>query len=336
MATYLVRCAEIGRELQVRRGKQRRDLAAVIGARLPGATITLAPGRLVVDAAPDQAAVLAALPGVISVSPCQRVARGALATAVVEAARRRLGPGASFAVRVRRAGESRGTAAGERTPELARALGAAVAVATGARIDLTRPDVELGVELRGDDAFVFDRVIAGVDRTGPPAPRAAGEPRFLVDQMLGRLGARLRLLGYDAVLAYDLPDSEVARRAAADGRILLTRDTALARTQAVPVHRVVATTPRAQLAEVLAAFALVPDPARMFSRCTRCNTALEPVAEATVRDLLPPGVRGRDLVFVRCPACAQLYWRGSHVERILRDLAAAGVAIERPAPPAAG
>ncbi len=37
MATYLVRCAEIGREQQVRYGKLRRDLAAVIAERIADA-----------------------------------------------------------------------------------------------------------------------------------------------------------------------------------------------------------------------------------------------------------------------------------------------------------
>jgi hypothetical protein len=75
---------------------------------------------------------------------------------------------------------------------------------------------------------------------------------------------------------------------------------------------------------VLDALALVPDPARYFSRCTLCNTPVDPVAEADVHDRVPPSLRGRDLAFVRCPACDQLYWRGSHVTRILADLSAAG------------
>ncbi len=327
MATYLVRYTETGRERQPVRQKQRHDLAAVIAERLPGAAIVMDPGRLIVDGEPDRADVLAAIPGVLSVSPCQRVREPALAATVVERARHRLAAGDRFAVRVRRAGEHPAPTPRERTLDLARTLGDAVAIATGARVDLTRPDVVIGVELRGDDAFVFDHSVPGIDRVGPTAPRADGEPRFFVDQMLGRLGARLRLLGYDTRIARDLPDSEVTRIAAAEGRILLTRDTALSRTRAVPVHYVVATTPRAQLAEVLSAFALAPDPARFFTRCSVCNTPVESVAEADVRADLPPGVRGRDLALFRCPACGQLYWHGSHVARILDDLAGAGVRI---------
>ncbi len=315
MATYLIRCVEVGRDMQTERGKLRRDLAAVIRERVPDVSIALSPGRLIVEAEPDITAAIASLPGVASVSPCERVPRTELEAAVIALARRRLDPDASFAVRVRRAGEPDG----ERSPDIARRLGRAVATSTGARIDLSTPDVVIGVELRDHDAFVFDRVIAGVDRTGPSVPRAPGEPRFVADQMLGRLAARLRLLGYDTLTVQDLADSEVTRLAADGGRVLLTRDGGLARTRAVPVHRVVATEPRAQLAEVVTALALVPDPARYFTRCTLCNALVEPVAEAELGDRLPPGVRGRALAFVRCPACAQIYWRGSHVDRFLAE-----------------
>jgi uncharacterized protein with PIN domain/tRNA(Ser,Leu) C12 N-acetylase TAN1 len=325
MTTYLLRFAEIGRELQDGRNKLRRDLETLVRERVPGAAIEHGPGRLVVTAEAEALATLAGLHGVASISPCERVAHEAVETAVLALAARVITADARFAVRVRRFGEKTGSLASERTPDIAKRLADAVSRATGATVDLTRPDVTLGVELRGDDAFVFDRAIAGIDRTGPRVPRAAGEPCFVADQMLGRLAARLRLLGYDTLTVYDLADSEVTRLAAADGRILLTRDGPLARTQAVPVHRVLATAPREQLAEVIAALALSPDPARYFTRCTLCNTPVDAVDEAEVAGELPEGVRGKGLTFARCPACAQLYWRGSHVERILADLGAAGV-----------
>jgi uncharacterized protein with PIN domain/tRNA(Ser,Leu) C12 N-acetylase TAN1 len=320
MATFLVRCADIGHEQ--RHGKQRRDLARVIAERLPGAVVELAPGRLVVETASEAAAELVALPGVLSVSPCRRVTPDQLEAAAVSLARESLTSDRTFAVRVRRRDGSE-----LRSPDIARSLANSIGAATGARADLTRPNVTIGVELRDHEAFVFDRVIEGVDRTGPPAPLAAGDPRFLVDQMLGRLAPRLRLLGYDVRTVHDLPDSEVARLAAAEGRILLTQDTALSRVQSVPAVHIIARKPTEQLAEVLAELELVPDPARLFTRCTLCNALVEPVAEAAIADRLPPGVRDRGHAFFRCPACAQVYWRGSHVERILAELAAAGVAV---------
>ncbi len=320
MATYLLRCAAIGHEQ--RHGKQRNDLARVIAERIPGASVELAPGRLFIDADPGAAGVLAALPGVLTVSPCRRVPRAQLADAAVALARETLTAHRSFAVRVRRR-----DAMPERSPETARTLADAIGRATGARADLTDPDVTIGVELRDGEAYVYDQVIHGVDRTGPAAPRAPGDPRFLVDQMLGRLAPRLRLLGYDVRTVYDLPDSEVARLAAVEGRILLTQDTALSRVRSVQAVHVIAKKPTEQLVEVLTGLSLAPDRSRLFTRCTLCNALVEPVTEHAIAARLPPGVRGRELAFFRCPACAQVYWRGSHVERILAELAAAGIAL---------
>src|SRR3954471_12182295 len=63
-----------------------------------------------------------------------------------------------------------------------------------------------------------------------PVPDAmAGEPKFMVDQMLGRVARWLVMLGYDAQFSKpDEPDEAMAERARDQGRILLTRDTRIA------------------------------------------------------------------------------------------------------------
>lgn len=324
MAVYLVRCLESGREQQQRLGKQRNDLASVIAERWPDAMVALSPGRIVVEMAAGRAIELAQLAGLTTVSPCERVSRAELEATVLALARRRLSPATSFAIRVRRDRRDPGAA----SLDIARALADVIVSATKAPVDLTTPMVTIGIELRGDTAYVFDEIVQGVDRTGPRLPSATrpdGEVRFVADQMLGRLAARLRLLGYDTLTVFDIADSEVTRLAATDGRILLTRDGPLSRTLAVPVHFVVAKQPQAQLAEVLARFGLTPDRSQLFSRCTLCNTSIVPVEEAAVSELLPANVRGKGIELFRCPGCSQVYWHGSHVERILEDLAASGI-----------
>jgi len=320
MGTYLVRLVELGREQQARLGKQRNDLAAVIAARWPDATIETSPGRVIVDGDDGIEDELAQIAGISNVSPCVRAPRAELEAAVLDVARRALDATASFAIRVRRDRRD----GGDKSLEIARALAGPIMEATGARVDLTDPDVTIGIELRGDVAYVFDRVVDGIDRTGPREPivRPPGDPRFVADQMLGRLAARLRLLGFDTLTVFDIADSEVTRKAITDGRVLLTRDGPLSRTLAVPVLYVEATEARAQLAEVLAALGVRPDPARLFSRCTLCNATIAPVDEAAVAARLPAGVRDRGIAFLQCTACAQVYWHGSHVERILGELAA--------------
>jgi thiamine biosynthesis protein ThiI len=72
-------------------------------------------------------------------------------------AKQRIAPGDSFAVRARRVGEHDYTSI-----ELARQLGAGIRRATGARVDLTKPEVEIHVEVRNRDAYIYDEVIQGV------------------------------------------------------------------------------------------------------------------------------------------------------------------------------
>lgn len=311
MATFLVRYVEAGRDAQ--RGGQRRDLAGVLAGRLADARIHAEPGRLVLDAVDDDAAraVLDDLSGITSFSPAIRCAPDALeATVVARAAA--IPAGGSFRIRC----SSR---------ERAARLGAVVLAARpDLRVDLHAPDVVLGVELRGGDAYVFDEVTPGRDwRVAAPAAAPTGELRFVADQMLGRLSTWLRLLGYDTVHPWDQPDSWVLRVARDEGRILLTRDGPLARVQSTPIYFVAAQRPIDQLSEVVRAFELEVDDERMFTRCPRCNRTVESVERAEVADQLPPAIGAQhDLPLRRCAPCGRIYWRGAHVERILGQLRA--------------
>ena len=320
-ATFLIRYLEAGRDAQ--RGGQRRDLAATTVERVPGAVVTAETGRLVVEVADEDAArareVLADLSGIASLSPCTRCDVDGVEAEILARARA-IPVGAAFRVSVRQR-----STAGEASPVRAARLGARVLAARpDLRVDLHAPDAVLGVEIRGGDAFVYDEVIAGRDwrEAAPTAPTAA-EPRFVADQMLGRLATWLRLLGYDTVHPWDQPDSWVLRVARDEGRIVLTRDGPMAQVRSTPVHFVRARHAVDQLAEVVRAFGLAIDDARLFTRCARCNQLVEPVDRDAVIDRLPPAIAAdRALALRRCPRCDQIYWRGAHVDRILEHLRA--------------
>jgi uncharacterized protein with PIN domain/tRNA(Ser,Leu) C12 N-acetylase TAN1 len=315
---YLVRFAESGRDAQPERQGVRRDLAAVVSAALPDARIEGASGRLIVDSPRDAESVLADLPGVASYSRCRRVGREELTAAAVAAAAEALPAGGSFCVRVKGVG-AQPFGARELAAELGRAIATSV---PGVTVDLRRPDAVIGVEVRGGDFYVFHRVVPGLDRQpAAPAAAAGGEPRFLADQMLGRLAVWLRLLGYDTAHPLDRPDSWLLRLARAEGRILLTQDAALARARSAPTYYVQARSFEDQLAEVMGSFQLNVDPARLLSRCTRCNTAVDRLAADIARPLVPPAVRESHELFFACPSCRRIYWRGDHCERILDRLA---------------
>jgi uncharacterized protein len=316
---YLVRFAESGRDAQPERQGLRRDLAQVLAAALPGARIDTASGRLIVESERDAEPVLADLPGIATFSPCRRVGRDELPEAALALAAEALPDGGTFCVRVKRVGDER-----VRSRELAVEIGRAIAGGVpGLAVDLRNPDVVIGVEARsGGDFYLFHRVVPGLDRRPREvAPRRGGEPRFLADQMLGRLAVWLRLIGYDTAQPLDRPDSWLLRLAREEDRILLTQDAPLARATSVHTYYVQARTFEEQLVEVVRTFDLPVDPARFLSRCTRCNSRVDRLAAEAARPLVPPAVRDAHEDFFACPSCQKVYWRGDHCERILDRLA---------------
>lgn len=188
-------------------------------------------------------------------------------------------------------------------------------------IDLILVDgasVGFGHRLRGGERVavypVFERFdIAPLNRLRPEPLR---EPRFMLDAHLGKLARYLRLLGFDTRYAKDVDDAGIAACAAAEQRIVLTRDRGLLKRAAVTRgYWLRSTAPRRQLAEVVDAFDLASLVAP-FTRCMICNGKLEHLPEASVRQRLPASVRGRFTAVSRCPGCGRLYWPGSHHARL--------------------
>ncbi|MDR5867514.1 Mut7-C RNAse domain-containing protein [Halomonas koreensis] len=154
---------------------------------------------------------------------------------------------------------------------------------------------------------------APVRHLRPPLPRPR---RFLLDVHLGRLARYLRLLGVDCRYRNHAGDAELAARAEAEGRILLTRDRNLLKRRRIALGRFVrADDPFDQLAEVARAFDL-GDELAPFTRCTRCNGRLVAVDKAAVDHRLEPLTRRYVDDFLQCDRCGQVYWHGSHVSRM--------------------
>jgi uncharacterized protein with PIN domain len=149
-------------------------------------------------------------------------------------------------------------------------------------------------------------------------PEPLRTPKFVLDTNLGRLARYLRLLGFDCLYENDFEDAIVAKISSEQQRTLLTRDRALLQ------HRIIthgyfvrAVRPRLQVPEVLLRFDLYRLIAP-FSRCIRCNGALQDVDKATIKDRLEPKTRKYFDTFRICTGCGQIYWQGSHYERSMR------------------
>lgn len=148
----------------------------------------------------------------------------------------------------------------------------------------------------------------------------ATPPRFVLDMMLGKLARWLRALGYDALYFKVADDRQLLRLARAEARTLLTRDAKLARLAGPGGLLIHATEIEAQIAEVLERLALFPSAHGLLSRCLECNALLEDRPKESVRGLVPEYVFATQERFVGCPACARIYWQGSHADRILARL----------------
>lgn len=313
---FLLRTTERGKEPHAAKNKLRNDIADLLLAAVPGARLSFDVGRIYVDVDRDITAELGRLHGVSSFSPCTACDLDDLEAHVADVAAARLAPGRSFRVKVRRAGRHPFSSS-----EKAAQLGARILERVpGARVDLRAPEVDLAIEIRDRACFVCTEVLPGRDArlaVEPAGDAAGGEPRFLVDAMLGTLASRLRAFGYDTEWRRDTADSLLLREANAQRRVVLTQDRELAELGGPAAYFVRGKSVDEQLAEVLDRFALAPSAERMFTRCSLCNAPLAPIEKERVRDRVPPKAFARYDSFWTCRACDKVYWKGSHYDEML-------------------
>lgn len=146
---------------------------------------------------------------------------------------------------------------------------------------------------------------------------------FACDAMLGALARWLRLAGFDVRWERGGADLALAAVARREERWLLTRDRDLASVAGPRALLVTANTLAGQVGELRARLGLAGDPALFLSRCSRCNAVLVDLERDRVAGRVPPFVAAHCERFRGCPGCGQVYWRGTHVERIaarLREL----------------
>jgi hypothetical protein len=144
--------------------------------------------------------------------------------------------------------------------------------------------------------------------------------KFVADGHLGRLTRTLRLLGFDVAYHRDANDRQLLETMARENRALLTRDRRLL------MHAIVqhGYCPRSQNAdeqtiEVIRRFDLF-DSIAPFTRCLRCNEKLAEVGKAEVIEKLEPLTKIYYKQFRRCIGCGQIYWAGSHFEKLQKRI----------------
>ncbi len=180
------------------------------------------------------------------------------------------------------------------------------------------PHTEIGLVLVDEQPVdASNRLQDGAWVTVYPADSSLeGEPCFILDNHLGQLATYLRMLGFDCLYRNDYQDDELARVAVDEERVLLTRDRRLLMRKAIRrgycIHQ---TDPRLQAAEVLRRFKLSGQ-VKPFQRCLRCNHPLQVVQKQDIIERLEPLTKKYFEEFRLCPACNQIYWKGSHFEHM--------------------
>ncbi len=146
--------------------------------------------------------------------------------------------------------------------------------------------------------------------------RPLRELRFITDQPLGKLTSRLRLIGQDVEYGLNFSGMELVDKVVNSGRILLTRNRQLLMPSRIKRGYLVRSNyPNDQVVEVLHRFDLVGS-IKPFTRCMNCNGILIPVKKEEVLHLLEPLTKRYYRRFRQCSSCGQVYWRGSHHEKL--------------------
>jgi len=155
--------------------------------------------------------------------------------------------------------------------------------------------------------------------------------KFLADGMLGKLTRWLRMLGCDVKYENNLDDDELVIIAAEENRVLLTRDTQLfgrANKNNVKAYLINSRSETEKLVEMAQQFSIKLEIDADSSRCPKCNAMLRPVPKVEVAKRIPEATLRQQEEFWECSGCGQIYWHGSHWQKILRTLQGAEALVK--------
>jgi uncharacterized protein with PIN domain len=197
------------------------------------------------------------------------------------------------------------------------------------------PHTEAGLLIVNEQPTNFDFIVQSGDviKVYPASPQLdllSGmfsngemtiEPRFILDNHLGKLAAYLRMFGFDAAYRNDYQDDELAQITVDLSLILLTRDRQLLMRKTIRFGYLIRSLdPENQVLEIFQRFNLT-DQITPFHRCLRCNNPLKPIEKDLIIHRLQPLTKKYFEEFHICPACHQLYWKGSHYDRMEKLIA---------------
>jgi uncharacterized protein with PIN domain len=152
--------------------------------------------------------------------------------------------------------------------------------------------------------------------------------RFICDENLGRLARYLRVGGFDTLFERKIDNSRLIQLSLDDRRHILTRDHRLIERRLVRYYYLITDDlwPD-QLKAVMDHFGLVFRMADLFSRCLEDNTPIVSVEKETIRDAVYPYTYAHFDDFRQCPTCRRVFWPGTHVAAMIKNLRRAGISV---------
>ena len=140
--------------------------------------------------------------------------------------------------------------------------------------------------------------------------------RFIVDANLGKLAKKLRLMGFDTLYKNDFADEEIVKVSLAEKRIILTRDIGILKYGNVTHgYWLRSDDPKTQVNEVIKRLQL-NNLFRPFTRCSQCNGSLVRIKKEQLKNMMPADTLKYYSIFWECMDCHQVYWKGSHFDKI--------------------
>jgi uncharacterized protein with PIN domain len=145
--------------------------------------------------------------------------------------------------------------------------------------------------------------------------------KFIADGNLGKLAKEMRVLGYDTLYYGGKDFHELIQLARQQERVILTRNAKFtAKGVECDIILITEDNPPLQLKELLKKGIISLTGNALFSRCLLCNSVVDRIGRQEVEGKVPEFIFHLHQEFYRCSRCQQIYWPGSHLERMKKRL----------------
>jgi len=141
---------------------------------------------------------------------------------------------------------------------------------------------------------------------------------FIVDGTAGDIVRWLRALGFDTELIKDLDDMPLLAKSLSEDKILLSRSEKLKKSGGEKCIQINSESPL-EIIRKLKENYMLEDP-KPFTRCIECNTIFIDIKKEMIMGRVPPYIFKIHNNFKHCPGCGRIFWRGSHLQRMVKLL----------------